>query len=156
AANPAAVINAARSITGRFPNTGPRLLLEAGITLVDAVGSDLLDAVSDGEVLEIRGGVISSGSGDIGRGEVLTLAAVDDLVARLREQIDEVLAEFAENTVTHAKAESRRLVDGIRAPRTRTEFDGRHALIVVRGPAFRSDLEALSAYIRDVKPVMIG
>ena len=29
----AAVVNAAKSITGRYPNLGPRLLLEAGIPL---------------------------------------------------------------------------------------------------------------------------
>src|ERR1700761_7094719 len=34
----AAVVNAAKSITGRDPNLGPRLLLDAGIPLVDDVG----------------------------------------------------------------------------------------------------------------------
>jgi uncharacterized membrane-anchored protein len=143
AANPAAVLNAARSITGRYPNSGPRLLLEAGVTVVDGLGSDLLDRVSDGRVLEITDGVISDDSGTIGRGDVLTLQSVDALLAKLRSEIDEVLAEFAENTVRHAREEAHLLAEGIRAPKTRTEFDGRHVLIVVRGPAFRSDLEAL-------------
>src|ERR1700674_4368534 len=40
AARPAAVVNAARSITGRYPNLGPRLLFEAGIPLVDDVGRE--------------------------------------------------------------------------------------------------------------------
>src|SRR5215469_13804707 len=38
----AAVVNAARSVTGRYPNLGPRLLLEAGIPVVDDVGKDVL------------------------------------------------------------------------------------------------------------------
>lgn len=156
ATQPAAVINAARSITGRFPNSGPRLLLEAGVNVVDGAGGELLDRVSDGRMLEIRGGVISDGSGELARGERMTLAEVNRVLAELRTEIDGVLAEFAENTVRHAREEAHLLAEGIKAPRTRTRFEGRHVLIVVRGPAFRSDLDALRGYIRDVRPVMIG
>ncbi|MDN5963545.1 MAG: hypothetical protein L0H81_03245, partial [Actinomyces sp.] len=35
AAHPAAVLNAAPSTTGRYPNLGPGILLDAGILLVD-------------------------------------------------------------------------------------------------------------------------
>ena len=34
----AAVVNAARSISGRYPNRGPQHLIEAGIPLIDDVG----------------------------------------------------------------------------------------------------------------------
>src|SRR5579872_4980616 len=34
----AAVVNAVRSISGRYPNQGPSVLLEAGVPLLDAVG----------------------------------------------------------------------------------------------------------------------
>jgi len=39
----AAVVNAAQSIGGRYPNLGPQLLIEAGIPLVDDVGQDVFD-----------------------------------------------------------------------------------------------------------------
>src|ERR1700744_3951441 len=45
----AAVVNTAKSITGRYPNLGPRLLLEAGIPLVDDVGKEVLSKVADGD-----------------------------------------------------------------------------------------------------------
>src|SRR5215212_10239745 len=48
AAKVAAVVNAAPSISGRFPNLGPAVLVDAGILLVDAVGSQVLHAVKDG------------------------------------------------------------------------------------------------------------
>src|SRR5215204_7351224 len=35
---PVVVVNAAQSITGRYPNAGPAVLVEAGIPLLDAVG----------------------------------------------------------------------------------------------------------------------
>src|SRR5215472_3119028 len=44
----AAVVNAAKSITGRYPNLGPRMLLDAGIPLVDDAGADVLSRVADG------------------------------------------------------------------------------------------------------------
>ena len=43
----AAVVNAARSVTGRYPNLGPRLLLDAGIPLVDDVGREMLAKVTE-------------------------------------------------------------------------------------------------------------
>src|SRR6266496_610833 len=43
-----AVLNAAPGISGRYPNLGPRLLVEAGIPLVDDMGQDVFDNVTDG------------------------------------------------------------------------------------------------------------
>src|ERR1700686_336146 len=47
----AAVVNTAKSITGRYPNLGPRLLLEAGIPLVDDVGREVLARVKEGTMV---------------------------------------------------------------------------------------------------------
>src|SRR5215469_17733611 len=57
----AAVVNAAQSITGRYPNLGPRLLLEAGIPLLDDVGSDVLIRISEGAVVRLDGDVLFAG-----------------------------------------------------------------------------------------------
>ena len=40
---PSAVVNASTSFTGRYPNVGPLLIAEAGIPLIDDVGSEVLD-----------------------------------------------------------------------------------------------------------------
>ena len=37
----AAVVNASPSISGRYPNLGPEILINAGIPLVDAIGTDV-------------------------------------------------------------------------------------------------------------------
>ena len=42
ACRPAAVINAAPSISGRYPNLGPEILVAAGIPLVDGLGTDVM------------------------------------------------------------------------------------------------------------------
>ena len=40
-ARPAAVVNADPSISGRYPNLGPQILVEAGIPLLDAAGPEV-------------------------------------------------------------------------------------------------------------------
>src|SRR5487761_1642614 len=54
----AAVVNAAKSITGRYPNLGPQLLLEAGIPLVDDAGHDVMTKVIEGAVVRLDGEVL--------------------------------------------------------------------------------------------------
>ena len=39
---PAAVLNAAPSISGRYPNLGPGILIEAGVPLIDDLGPDIM------------------------------------------------------------------------------------------------------------------
>src|SRR5436853_4926542 len=51
----AGVINAANSTSGRYPNLGPLVLVQAGIPLVDGVGPILMDKVKDGESLRLEG-----------------------------------------------------------------------------------------------------
>src|SRR5215471_7603048 len=49
----AAVVNASVSITGRYPNLGPKLLLESGIPVIDGAGQDVLARIADGTVVRI-------------------------------------------------------------------------------------------------------
>src|SRR6202044_1408392 len=65
AARPAAVVNAARSITGRYPNLGPRLLLEAGIPVVDDVGKDVLSRVTDGASVRLDKDILYNSSDQV-------------------------------------------------------------------------------------------
>jgi uncharacterized membrane-anchored protein len=38
------VINADKSISGRYPNLGPGIIVDAGIPLIDATGAEIFDA----------------------------------------------------------------------------------------------------------------
>src|SRR4051794_3710506 len=49
-----AVVNASPSTSGRYPNLGPEILVEAGIPLVDDLGRDVMDAVVEGEILRLE------------------------------------------------------------------------------------------------------
>jgi uncharacterized membrane-anchored protein len=152
----AAVVNAAKSITGRYPNLGPRLLLEAGIPLLDDVGSDVLIRVSEGAVVRLDGDVLFAGDQAVAKGvlqDETTLAkAMQQAVDGVTTQID----SFAANTLEFLRHEVDLLTSGIQLPELGTAMDGRHVLVVVRGYRYREDLRALRPYIREYRPVMLA
>jgi uncharacterized membrane-anchored protein len=152
-----AVVNVAPFSTGRYPNAGPLLLAQAGVRLIDAPAAPLFEELRDGDQVVVEGGEVRRGDDVLASGRLLTAADLGEQLSRQREQIDEALAAFAENTMTHVREEGELLAGGgIELPRTRTEFRDRHVLIVVRGTTYRSDLRALRAYIGDVRPVLVG
>jgi uncharacterized membrane-anchored protein len=61
----AAVVNAVSSVSGRYPNLGPGILLEAGIPLIDNVGDQVFTRIHEGDRLLLDGGKVldQSGSG---------------------------------------------------------------------------------------------
>jgi uncharacterized membrane-anchored protein len=152
----AAVVNAATSITGRYPNGGPLRIVDAGIVLVDDAGSDLLDAVTEGEALTLRNGGIFSGERKLGAGTQLD---ADELVRRMeaaRDGIGVELEHFAVNTLEYIRREAVLTFAPLTLPPLKTDFHRRHALVVVRGHDYKEDLRLLRPYIREYRPVLIG
>src|ERR1700749_3058836 len=68
----AAVVNASVSITGRYPNLGPKLLIEAGIPVIDGVGQDVLLKVGDGTVVRLDDETLYIGDTVVAKGTPLT------------------------------------------------------------------------------------
>ena len=155
----AAVVNASRSSTGRYPNLGPLLLRSAGIPLIDDAGKAVMQ-VTDGTRLVIDEGhvmaVNGSGSEEIARGHVLELEEIEKTLDTAKQSISKEIERFAENTIGYIKDERDVLLEASRLPEVRTDFNGRHVLIVVRGYDYKEDLSALSAYVREVDPLLIA
>jgi uncharacterized membrane-anchored protein len=153
---PAAVVNASRSITGRYPNLGPLVLVRAGVPLVDGVGKLLMRKVREGTPLRIEGDrvMVDGHLAAVGmrQTESSVLRAMDDARSGLASRFD----DFARNTLQFMQRERDLLFGGEGIPDLDHELAGRHVLVVVRGTNFREDLAALSAYVRDVKPVLVG
>jgi uncharacterized membrane-anchored protein len=154
-----AVVNAARSSTGRYPNLGPLLLCSAGITVVDEVGPEVM-RLAEGSRLLLEGGrvysVNGSGRREIAQGRVLTVDEAEKSLDRAKQSITSELERFAENTIGYIKDERDVLLEASRLPEVTTDFHGRHVLVVVRGYDYKQDLRALRAYIREVKPLLVG
>ena len=156
AAGVAGVVNCAPSSTGRYPNMGPVLLVQAGVHLVDAPGAPLFDLLREGDHVVLRDGDVVRGGEVLASGEPQDPAAVAAAHDERRREIGIALEQFAQNTVEHMVQERELLAGKLDLPRFDTNFRDRPALIVVRGVDHRKDLRALRPYIRDVKPVLVG
>ena len=151
-----AIVNAAESISGRYPNEGPACVARAGIPLLDACGPGVMEAVRDGEVVEVRDGALWRGDEKLAVGTPLH---GDDIAQRMdaaRAGIGGELRRFAENTLRYVEQEADITFEPLVLPPLRTKIAGRHAMVVVRGHDYKSDLAALRAYIRQFHPVLIA
>jgi uncharacterized membrane-anchored protein len=151
-----AVVNASDSSNGRYPNAGPLLLARAGVHLIDAPRAPLFDRLKDGDPVTIEGGQVIRGGEEIASGRVLEGDQLARELDEQRQRVDDALSAFAENTMARVRQEGDLLMGGVEFPATRTRFRDRHALVVVRGTTCHRDLQALRAYIRDVRPVLVG
>lgn len=156
AARVAAVLNAKPSISGRYPNLGPELLIAAGIPLIDNLGDAIFDMVVDGEVLVIDANAVRRGDTVVARGVRQDAGTVANAMAEAREGLFVQLELFAANTMEYLKRERELLLDGVGIPPIQTKLRQRHCLIVVRGYDYQADLDVLRPYIRQFKPVLIG
>ncbi|RAF54289.1 hypothetical protein DN546_37015, partial [Burkholderia multivorans] len=68
ACRPVAVINADKSISGRYPNLGPGIIVDAGIPLIDATGPEIFDTVSEGDEISIDGGTVYRNGTEVASG----------------------------------------------------------------------------------------
>ena len=152
----AAVVNAAPSITGRYPNTGPLQLVNAGVPLIDDVGPEIMDRVIDPEELVIDGGRLLQDGEVVGSGTLLDHDRVSEAMAEARDTIGEELQRFAVNTLQYVTDEAHLTFAPLTLPTMETAIDGRHALVVVRGHDYKEDLRALGPYIREYQPVLIA
>jgi uncharacterized membrane-anchored protein len=156
ACKPVAVVNAARSITGRYPNMGPQILLDAGVPLLDNVGSDVMLALKDGQRARLDGDTLYVGEVVVAKGILFDREIVAAAMIEARAGLAVQLEAFAANTMEYLRRERALLLDGVGVPDIKTVLDGRHALVVVRGYHYKDDLETLRHYIREFKPVLIG
>ena len=156
AAGVSAVVNARPSISGRYPNLGPDVLIKAGIPLVDDVGEDIFHAVRDGATVRIDGGTVFVGDEKVATGARQDAETVAAATADAHEGLSTQLEAFAGNTMEYLRTERDLLLDGVGMPEVSTRFAGRHCLVVVRGYDYRADLDLLRPYIREFQPVLIG
>jgi uncharacterized membrane-anchored protein len=156
AARVVAVINAKPSISGRYPNLGPELLIQAGIPLVDDLGEDVFRHVREGDLIAVDGNTVLVNGAAVAYGVRHDAETVAKAMADAREGLSVQLEAFAANTMEYLKQERDLLLDGVGVPEIATRLAGRHCLIVVRGYEYRADLDVLRSYVREFKPVLIG
>jgi uncharacterized membrane-anchored protein len=156
-----AVLNRSAMISGRFPNRGPQILLDAGVVLVDQLTSTsargLPEAIPDGSRIQLTadGSVLLEGN-SVAQGRIL---GADDIDAQLTAARAGLATQL--NTLTHTSAEFLRreealLLHGDGVPRLRTRIDGRPVVVIAHGPDDAAELRLLRRYLREVHPVVIA
>jgi uncharacterized membrane-anchored protein len=153
---PAAVLNAAPSTSGKYPNLGPQILIDAGIPLVDSLGADLFAGLTDAAEVRIEEGQVWVGERLVASGRRQDAGSVAEAMALARLGLNDQLADFAANTMEYLEKERDLLLDGVGVPDIRTRLNDRQALIVVRGYHYKEDLATLRPYIREYRPALIG
>lgn len=152
----AAVVNAAKSISGRYPNRGPSILLEAGIPLIDHIGEEAFALTRDGVVASIEGDTVRIVGGQLLKGCALTVDIVAEQMRAASENLNVELDHFARNTLQYLDKEKGLLFDPLDAPKLKTQFLDRHVMLVVRGDGYKDDLALLADYLRDTRPILLA
>jgi uncharacterized membrane-anchored protein len=151
------VVNVAPSVSGRYPNLGPDILLAAGVPLIDDVGSDAFGQLREGDLVRLLGDTVFAADGRVvAKGCEQTPESVATAMAEARAGLSTQLEAFASNTMEFLRRERDLLLDGVGVPDITTSLEGRHVLVVVRGYNYREDLVTLRHYVREYKPVLVG
>jgi uncharacterized membrane-anchored protein len=152
----AAVVNAAPSTSGRYPNLGPALLVQAGVPLLDDVGVSVLTSLRDGRRARVDGDTLLVDDVEVARGMRQDAETVATAVDHARAGVAPQLADLAGGAVDLLVEERGLLLDGEGLPGLRTRLQGRYVLLV--GPAYGGgpDLKALRRFRRRNKALLVG
>lgn len=152
---PAAVVNASTSISGRYPAGGPRVLLDAGIPLIDAAGPAVLD-IKDGASVTVTGGAVSADGTQVATGTVLDADGIVDALTGAADGMRIQLQMFTANAMELVMHEGDVLLEGQGLPHTGIDLTGRHVVVVAPGYRHREQLREIRRYLRDVRPLVIA
>jgi uncharacterized membrane-anchored protein len=151
-----AVVNASPSISGRYPNLGPEVLVANGVILIDDAGPEIFKKIKDGARIRLNEGGVYTGDRRIALGTERTAEAIHDLMHDAKSGLVAHLEAFAGNTIEFIRSESPLLIDGMGIPDIDVDLHRRHVVIVAEESNAAEDLKALKPFIKEYQPVLIG
>ncbi|MCM6778761.1 putative cytokinetic ring protein SteA [Nocardia sp. CDC159] len=158
----AAVINASPSMSGRYPNLGPEVLVANGILLFDAGSTEVFTKIKDGSKVRIDNGVVYADRLTKKEPEPLIEAVeltepeIAERMIEARTGLADHLEAFAGNTIEFFRTESALLIDGLGVPDLDLSMRNRHVVVVADGPDHDADLKALKPFVKEYAPILIG
>src|ERR1700752_4264870 len=102
----AAVVNASPSISGRYPNLGPEVLVANGVTLIDEAGPEVFKKVKDGARVRLHDGGGYFGDRRLILGTERTDHEIHELMHEAKSGLVAHLEAFAGNTIEFIARES--------------------------------------------------
>ncbi len=149
------VLNTGKSITGRYPNKGPEIILNAGINLIELPSKKIWEIFKNGQEVIIKNNKIFL-TNNVFYGNNLDLETINEKLEFARNNLNNQFESFVKNTIDYAKKEIDIILKEIKLPSIKANIRGRQCLIVVRGQNYKRDLKAIKPYINEKKPVIIG
>jgi len=150
------VVNASPSISGRYPNLGPEVLVANNISLIDNAGPEIFRKIKDGSKVRLHEGGVYHGDRRLVDGVERTDEEIADLMHDAKTGLVAHLEAFAGNTIEFIRSESPLLIDGIGIPEVDVDVYRRHVVVVTDGPAAADDLQRLKPFIKEYQPVLVG
>jgi uncharacterized membrane-anchored protein len=154
----AAVVNVSPSISGRYPNLGPEVLVSAGIPLVDSVGGEVWGVVRDGDTVRLteEGALYSPDGKVLALGTVQSMQTVSEAMVQARAGLSTQLEAFAADAAVFLRRERDLLLESVGVPNIDVPLRERPAVVAVRGREYRRELAGLRRFIKTADPVLIG
>lgn len=156
ARNVRAVLNAAESSTGRFPNLGPQVLADAGVTLIDHVGAGIWSRLRSGDTVRIADGKVFKDEVLVAQGHMVDDATRTQRLGVAERDLATRLGSLTANASDHLERERELLLEGARIPRLATRLRGRPVVVVSRTYGWQDDLKRIRRWIRDSGAVVVG
>ena len=152
----AGVVNASPSISGRYPNLGPEVLVANNIALLDSAGPEVFKKIKDGAKIRLHNGGVYAGDRRLVHGVERSDEEIADLMHDAKTGLVAHLEAFAGNTIEFIRSESPLLIDGIGIPDIDVDVYRRHVVVVSDGAGAEDDLKALKPFIKEYQPVLVG
>ncbi len=152
----AGVVNASPSISGRYPNLGPEVLVANNITLIDSTGPDVFKKIKDGSKIRLHSGGVYHGDRRLIHGVERDDEEIADLMHDAKTGLVAHLEAFSGNTIEFIRSESPLLIDGIGIPDVDVDMYRRHVVVVTDGPGAEEDLKSLRPFIKEYQPILVG
>ncbi|NQX58920.1 putative cytokinetic ring protein SteA [Paenibacillus qinlingensis] len=149
-----AIVHCGQAMSGVFPTEGPLLLLQQHVPIieVDAIHAEIFlhetEMIIYQDMIHVGGQSFSSKA----------FTREDWLLAQraANDHATERWEPFIEHTLAYAMREKQALKESLPNLPLRTQFTGRHVLIVSEGKGYKKDLQAASGFITAFKPVLLG
>lgn len=143
-------------LTGRYPAAGALILNEASIHLIENVAPQIFEEVKEGEEIAVVGNAVYHKGKLLCEGREIDEEHIKTQLEKANKFINKELEKFAINTLDFIYQERGHVLTELQVPHCKTNFTGRHALIVVRGHGYKEDFKTLASYIREMRPVLVA
>jgi uncharacterized membrane-anchored protein len=151
-----AVVNAAPTVSGRYPSLGAGVLVEAGVAVLDSVGPEVFSSLRDTETMRLVESSLLRGDTVVVTGTRQTRDTVAASLRTAEAGLATQMEAFAASAAEYLRREHALLLEPGTLPPLRTDLSGRDVVVVAPGPEHRDDLLALRRYAKDFKPAVIA